>query len=315
MKQQHFLLTIVALVVTLTGSTLLANDNDDDKLFGRGRFLRRMRKEFSAEKDPKSKKEKKTKKDKANKGKSPTLATDAKSTPRSRTNSKQKNDPNRETAPLASDRSTKTTTLGFGMLIESRKDSIVVSTMDRRGNAATAGIKPGDIITGVGGIEITSISEINQITTIVSAGDQIEFQITRKGKPQKVLVQFGTAPDPDTAPTPIATTHQPNAPMPSLTGGQIQSSPIVIKQKPQIISASAAPGLQSVMSLPRYRSARTKQATPAATSPQRRPTEKNIIQTQRDQIEQMKREIIRLRKTQESAPTRNGHSILNSPGI
>lgn len=230
MKRHRFSIATVTLVLTLLGSTLAANDNDDDRLFGKGRFLRRMRKEFSTQATPTSKKNKK--KNSQAKGKSPTLAPQA--------NSKSNRQASAKAGPDVSQRSGKNVTLGFGMLIESRNESLVVKTLDRRGNAAQAGIKTSDVITGIGGIEISSIEEFNQITEIMGNGDQLEFQISRKGKAQTLLIQYGIAPTESEVVTP---TTQPTGVV-SRLGSTSRISP------------ASTQGLSSVMRLPKIETRR-----------------------------------------------------------
>lgn len=95
--------------------------------------------------------------------------------------------------PQQPTRSNAQATEGFGMRVEQRGESLVVRQIDGKGNAAEAGIKRGDIILNGGGVEFSTVDEFNQITEILKNGDQLEFEIERRGKKEKLLIQFGEA--------------------------------------------------------------------------------------------------------------------------
>ena len=81
---------------------------------------------------------------------------------------------------------------GFGfVVVENDNGHIVVSSVERNGNAASAGIRRGDRIKEIGGIEAASVEEFDEIAKIMSAGDQMDFKISRSGKPKTLTVQFG----------------------------------------------------------------------------------------------------------------------------
>ena len=81
---------------------------------------------------------------------------------------------------------------GFGMAIEKAGESFVVSQVNPQGNAASAGVMRGDIVTGIGGAKLTAIEEFEGIADAMSGGDRVEFDVSRRGsKTQKVIVQFG----------------------------------------------------------------------------------------------------------------------------
>ena len=96
----------------------------------------------------------------------------------------------------------------LGIAVQEQKDNsgLLITQISSRGAAHAAGIQRGDKIIAIGGIEITSKQGLQDITKILQPGDQIEFEIVRRGKKQKALVQFGEAPQPadDT------TSNQPN---------------------------------------------------------------------------------------------------------
>lgn len=80
------------------------------------------------------------------------------------------------------------------MLLELRAKKLVVTQLNPRGNAHEAGIRKGDVVIDAGGMELGSLDEFNEVADILGQGDQLEFEITRRGKKEKVLIQFGTAP-------------------------------------------------------------------------------------------------------------------------
>ena len=69
-----------------------------------------------------------------------------------------------------------------------------VDQVSTRGAAWAAGIRRGDIIVSVGGIETANKDDLSGITQVLKDGDQIEFEIMRRGNKETVLVQFGEAP-------------------------------------------------------------------------------------------------------------------------
>lgn len=110
-------------------------------------------------------------------------------------------------------------TVGFGMIIEKvGADNFVVTRVKPAGNAENAGVKRGDRILSVGGVEVDSLRLYDEITREMEGGDQLEFVLTRniKGEPkeEKMLVQFGEMPDYETGPAPAlnapATTNEPS---------------------------------------------------------------------------------------------------------
>ena len=94
--------------------------------------------------------------------------------------------------PVASASSNSVAAIGFGMKVEAAKDnSLVISQIDPRGNAAEAGLKRGDQIVELGGIELSAIEEYNGIVGILGQGDQLELKVLQKGQAKKVNLMFG----------------------------------------------------------------------------------------------------------------------------
>lgn len=87
---------------------------------------------------------------------------------------------------------------GFGFEVSmSGSDKIFVSRVDPRGNAAEAGIRRGDEVVEIGGIESKSTEEFEEIVKVMQPGDQMEFSVARGGSKKKITVQFGELPDVD----------------------------------------------------------------------------------------------------------------------
>lgn len=87
---------------------------------------------------------------------------------------------------------------GFGFTVAMNdKEKLYVSQVAPGSNAAEAGIRRGDRVQEIGGIEANSVQEFDEIAKIMQAGDQMEFKILRGGRDQKLNVQYGEAPAPD----------------------------------------------------------------------------------------------------------------------
>lgn|GEM_PF-6002367 len=101
---------------------------------------------------------------------------------------------NRET-PTAPDLANNPPRKGFGLTLEEKGDQLVVDALQRNGNAAEADFRRGDVVLEIGGVPVKTITEFDEITRILSQGDQIEVSISRSGKEEKKLLQLGSVPD------------------------------------------------------------------------------------------------------------------------
>ena len=91
---------------------------------------------------------------------------------------------------------TRSTRNGFGFQIAlAANDNLVVSSVERGSNAEEAGIKRGDKILEIGGIEATSVEEFEEIAKIMGQGDELEFKIARASGQQKMNVRYGELPE------------------------------------------------------------------------------------------------------------------------
>ena len=86
----------------------------------------------------------------------------------------------------------------FGLLLKKVGEKFIVVRLDPEGNAAESGIRRGDVITAIGGAGLQVIEEFEAIEKAMRGGDQVEFEVSRRGaKPEKVLVRYGAEAEPD----------------------------------------------------------------------------------------------------------------------
>ena len=327
----HQGLMIVALTLTVMTGDLVAQGSSGDRMFGNGRFLRRMKNEItgnSSKPDPKKKSPKKA----DAKSKAPTPATRKTNspTPAARTpNGLPANRPSltnrptpakrpganyrapqldgpiikgvvepatRDKAPADVTRSARKPTFGFGMLLETRRDQLVVTQLDPKGNAVEAGIKRGDIVVEAGGIEMETMQEFNDVTDVLQEGDQIEFVLLRKGKKEKMLIMHGKAAD--------ATGSEDEAIEPADSSALRTPS----TRKYEFVPDPSDKNMKHVNSMPSVM-APNRQAfqsnKPAVQYQRRMAAPTSVVEQQRRQIQQMQLEIERLRRTN-SGPDLSG---------
>ncbi len=337
MKQQPILIAI-ALTTTIFCGSVLCNcvtaDTPDDRLFGNGRFLRRLRDDVvgKSKSDPKKKDEAK-KPAKADPRSGAANSNDASPTPAKRTAKRAPTpavrppatNPSQSKMPAARSpyaprsaavpakvdtrKDSKQTSVGFGMQIESKNDQLIVTKTDSKGNAAEAGVRKGDVVVMVGGVEIGSIEELEEITKILGNGDQLEFEIARRGKKEKVLIQFGEAPEegevvierPEIPAKKVGNYNFLPEPAESSTGGFHS----VLKDNRDQSGNWVPPNVNRI----------PQPATQSSLQPHQRASEaKATMEQQRLQIQQLKREIERLRQQTEST-TKGRNTNWNSPSL
>ena len=91
---------------------------------------------------------------------------------------------------------------GFGMSVKEKGDSVIVSRIVPNGNAAEAGLRTGDQIVELGGLEIQNAQDFDEFAKILGQGDQMEFKIRSRGKKKTVMVTYGQAPPPSAVESP-----------------------------------------------------------------------------------------------------------------
>ena len=194
---------------------------------------------------------------------------------------------------------------GFGVVVQmSKNNDMVVTRVHPQGNAVKAGLRPGDIVKTVGSVKLTSLEEYDQITKGLGAGDQMEFEVVRRGRPEKALVQFGTIPKASE----ITTTAGSAAV--NVSDQQTKYSPAELSGVPSVLDSSSQPAAR-VSSLP--------QGAPSVVAVQST-NEAHLhrkIESQRAKMERMELELEMLRRTNTPAiaPTENNWALpeLGSP--
>jgi hypothetical protein len=84
---------------------------------------------------------------------------------------------------------------GFGMATVEKGDKLFVAEIIRGGNADEAGLKRGDQIVGIGGVEVENEESFEEIAEILNAGDNIEIAFKRRGRTDEVQVGYGNSPE------------------------------------------------------------------------------------------------------------------------
>ena len=184
--------------------------------------------------------------------------------------------------------------MGFGMMLNTNDNNdLYVARIQPGGNAAKAGLRPGDQIVAAGGGKLTAIEEFKQIAKSLGQGDQIEIEYVRQGKKQKSILQFGVAP------TEGAVVHaQPAAP-----------------KKATRMPHSVGSGMQSVLAAPIEHVSRLQ--APAVSKQSNRIRSLNqTIEAQQAKMQAMADELELLRKSQQPAvtPTENSWSFPDLTG-
>ena len=188
---------------------------------------------------------------------------------------------------------------GFGVVVQMAKNKdIVVTRIHPQGNAAKAGLRPGDIVKTVGSVKLTSVEEYDQITKGLGGGDQMEFEVVRRGRPEKALVQFGTAPEPSE----VAATS--SAPAMTAPDQAVNYSPAELKGVPSVLDNSSRPAAR-VSSLPK--------SAPSVVAVENTNEARlnRTIESQRAKMERMEQELEMLRRTNTPAiaPTENNWAL------
>lgn len=185
--------------------------------------------------------------------------------------------------------------VGFGVIVQAAKNNdLVVTRVHPQGNGVAAGLRPGDIVKTVGGVELTSVEEYDQITKGLGGGDQMEFEVVRRGRPEKTLVTYGTLAADSTIDVAIDQGSSESAfqNAPSVLDNAMQAG-VRVSRLPR-----SAPSVVAVKTETERRLART-------------------IESQRAKMERMEQELEMLRKTTSPAiaPTENNWAFpdINPP--
>ena len=208
------LLVAFAFTTIVFQSQGVQSTNAQEKMFGNGRFIKRMFGDLVPQSKPAPQPNLKAK---PNPGQQPTLAKRPSQTarptlanqatrPRSadpRSIQPARSTNNRSTAsrlpktPAADSqtamptRSSATATLGFGMMVRLRGEKLYVGQVDPKGNAASAGVRTGDQLVSGGGVDFESIADFNGIAEVLQDGDQLEFLVKRSGREKDMMIVYG----------------------------------------------------------------------------------------------------------------------------
>lgn len=124
----------------------------------------------------------------------PSPRASAQGVPAQRSQQTQQRSPARRQTPskqVASSSNKQSKRVGFGFEIVERKDKLIISKIDGKGNAAEIGLKRGDEIVGIGGIDVDTKESFDEIAGILNSGDTIEISYKRKGQVDDILIPFG----------------------------------------------------------------------------------------------------------------------------
>ncbi|HMP78445.1 MAG TPA: PDZ domain-containing protein [Pirellulaceae bacterium] len=193
--------------------------------------------------------------------------------------------------------------VGFGWKVEERKEQLVVTHVDRGGNADQVGIKVGDQLVELGGIPIHKQDEYREIAAIFGEGDQIVVKLARGGKAFERNLQFGEAPDMEDAqplPSVLNAGQHPN----SLPGSDARRNPSYDSRQsvsdfaPPIVTPAASPTTPSRNQRP--------SAPPQNLSPtdQELVRLQQIIRQQNETIRQLQTELENIKKRSNSNNSR-----------
>jgi S1-C subfamily serine protease len=64
------------------------------------------------------------------------------------------------------------------------------------GPADGAGLRAGDVITGVDGAPVSDPDDVSRLVSALEPGDEVEVEVTRDGETRTFDVELGTRPGP-----------------------------------------------------------------------------------------------------------------------
>ena len=79
---------------------------------------------------------------------------------------------------------------GFGVNLRMKGKQATITRVQKSSTAAEAGLKQGDIVKSIGSLPIDSIEDAEQFAEVLKPGDQLEFELLRRGKETKMLVSY-----------------------------------------------------------------------------------------------------------------------------
>jgi PDZ domain len=192
---------------------------------------------------------------------------------------------------------------GFGLVLADRDEKLFVQTVEPDGNAAECGLRRGDQVLQLGGIDIHSIAEFDEITGIMKAGDQIDLVFSRDGEKSTAQLQFGSAPplEEATEGPPLVAETDPDSPAPDFVPEPAR------QQLPILENGLAAPPLtgngSSVLQQPQF--------APGIGVEQLQQTvlqQQQIIRQLQQDVENLRRQLQASQRPQASTPPRTNQS-------
>jgi hypothetical protein len=156
------------------------------------------------------------------------------------------------------------------MQVVEKSDQYVVAQVTPGGNAAKAGILRGDLIVKFAGADLGSIEEYNEISKILGEGDQIEIQVSRRGKKAELTVQNGELPQlPEPSEEEVASNSSYSRLTDSTSRPQLESKSASNSQFEFVPKSGSSSGLRSVLeqSPQSYRAPQSRQRSPSLNGP------------------------------------------------
>ena len=204
----------------------------------------------------------------------------------------------------------------MGMEIQvDKNDRFLVVRVDPRGNAAKAGVQRGDIVVKVGGSDLKTKEELTEIIKVLDEGDQMEFQLSRKGQIKEVLIQFGEAPIvpagqeliADSTPSPTAEFQQNSIGQPLTGRYDFVPQPSTLKTLSEVGSQPSG-----------ARAIQTSQFSQPIVDPNLSPSTNQLISQQRETLSELELELAPEAETnlpENSPPVEFGPSVLELPEL
>jgi hypothetical protein len=72
----------------------------------------------------------------------------------------------------------------FGIIVDAKASGLLIKAIKPKSVAATIGLRPGDQITNVAGLDVTAVEEIDSLVEVLEPEDEFEITFYRDGKTQ-----------------------------------------------------------------------------------------------------------------------------------
>ncbi len=84
----------------------------------------------------------------------------------------------------------------LGVSVEDSDDGVVISTIDKAGPAARAGVHPGDAVVAINGEAVNTSRGLIRAVALVTPGDNARLTVRRDGRTIELPVVVGLRPGP-----------------------------------------------------------------------------------------------------------------------